>query len=214
MNKTKKSVLLGLLLLLTISIVVAVILCNNNVHIVNAFNNGETKKYCNATIEDEFVDNKVIVVLSQEESSKLKDYSVDDFCDIETVCDVDELTYYTKELLKKNCSGNYLEQYANISDIDSFNSILSLTLNVHSKQNVLNVIRILEERPYIISAEPDYTMESNAVSDDEHFVSGNLWWLNGEYGIDIEGAWEITKGSSSVRVGIIDSGINIYGGKS
>ena len=40
------------------------------------------------------------------------------------------------------------------------------------------------------------------------------WALHGEYGIDIEGAWEITKGSSSVRVGIIDSGINIYGGKS
>ena len=40
------------------------------------------------------------------------------------------------------------------------------------------------------------------------------WALHGNYGIDIEGAWEITKGSSSVRVGIIDSGINIYGGKS
>ena len=36
------------------------------------------------------------------------------------------------------------------------------------------------------------------------------WALNGEYGIDIEGAWEISKGSSSVRVGIIDSGINAH----
>lgn len=34
------------------------------------------------------------------------------------------------------------------------------------------------------------------------------WAMHGEYGIDIEGAWAITKGSESVRVGIIDSGIN------
>ena len=33
------------------------------------------------------------------------------------------------------------------------------------------------------------------------------WAMHGEYGIDIEGAWAITKGSESVRVGIIDSGI-------
>lgn len=34
------------------------------------------------------------------------------------------------------------------------------------------------------------------------------WYLNGEYGINIEGAWELTTGSPSIRAGVIDSGIN------
>lgn len=148
-------------------------------------------------------------MLNSEESLKLKDYTVEDFSDIATVYSVTELTSYTKELLKKNYSDEYLTQNTNTRDLDKFNSILCLTLNEHSKQNVLDVIRILEKKDCIISAEPDYIMESNAVPNDEYFESGDLWWLNGEYGIGAQGAWDLTTGSSLVKVGIIDSGIDI-----
>jgi len=33
------------------------------------------------------------------------------------------------------------------------------------------------------------------------------WALNSTYGINVQGAWDITRGSSSVRVGVIDTGI-------
>ena len=53
-----------------------------------------------------------------------------------------------------------------------------------------------------------YAATATTVPNDTYYTE--QWALHGEYGIDIEGAWEISKGSSSVRVGIIDSGINAH----
>lgn len=211
LNKSKKNLMLALLFVLIGSLVAAIVLSVPNIYQAHAseLNNEQGKYYCHATLEDEFADDKVIIMLNSEESLKLKDYTVEDFSDIATVYSVTELTSYTKELLKKNYSDEYLTQNTNTRDLDKFNSILCLTLNEHSKQNVLDVIRILEKKDWIISAEPDYIMESNAVPNDEYFESGDLWWLNGEYGIGAQGAWDLTTGSSLVKVGIIDSGIDI-----
>ena len=33
------------------------------------------------------------------------------------------------------------------------------------------------------------------------------WGLNGTYGINVEEAWKYTRGSKSIRVGVIDTGI-------
>ena len=52
---------------------------------VNAveLNDSEEKVYCNATIEDDFAPDSLIVILKNKESLSFKDYSLDDFSDID-----------------------------------------------------------------------------------------------------------------------------------
>src|SRR5690606_3505975 len=63
--------------------------------------------------------------------------------------------------------------------------------------------------------EPDYLVFGDAVPNDTAFTNGTLWGLRntgqngGVAGVDIDAvrAWDVTKGSTSVIVAIIDSGI-------
>ena len=66
---------------------------------------------------------------------------------------------------------------------------------------------MLEDFDNVFCAEPDYLLESTFEPNDPFFAEGNLWGLSGENGINCYNAWNVTKGSSSVKVGVIDSGI-------
>lgn len=91
-------------------------------------------------------------------------------------------------------------------------------LEYNSKANIEQVIRDLEASGQVEYAEPNYLRSPAAVSDPMY---NKLWGLKntgqtiegvpGKSGIDIkvETAWTKTKGSSSLVVGIIDSGIDI-----
>lgn len=174
------------------------------------------KIYSNATINDDFCPDSIIVVLD------------------ESISSVDGLTKGKKDDLFKGI------QYKNINDLTGLNAstknnaklkkhfnktalkqILQIELKQSSKQGVLNVISELEKVDGILYAGPDYiteiesdvddyaldTMALNfsAMPNDPHL--SDQWGLIGTYGINAEGAWEITTGSSTVRVGVIDTGI-------
>ena len=59
----------------------------------------EEKIFCKATLEDDFADDRVIVVLKNSVSRLLQDYDKSSFPEIEC-SDVDDLTHYTKEIFK------------------------------------------------------------------------------------------------------------------
>lgn len=61
--------------------------------------NTEEKEYCTATLNDQFTDNTIIIVLSNKESLKLKEYQPIDFCDINCT-QLEELTKHTTEIVK------------------------------------------------------------------------------------------------------------------
>lgn len=84
---------------------------------------------------------------------------------------------------------------------------MCLELKEKSKQKVLDYIKVLEDFDNVFCAEPDYLLESTFEPNDPFFAEGNLWGLSGENGINCYNAWNVTKGSSSVKVGVIDSGI-------
>lgn len=71
-----------------------------------------------------------------------------------------------------------------------------------SKAETLALARELAARPEVAYAEPNYIYQALKVPNDPQY--GRQW----HYGqIDMEGAWDITTGSSSVVVAVLDSGI-------
>ena len=125
----------------------------------------EEKTY-NGTIEDNFSDDKIIIVLSKEETNKYKDYTISDFPEIDCQSVID-LTSNYNELLK-NSNNNYNDQ--TLINYEKFNRILCLELNQKSKENVLLGIKELEKREEILSAEPSFFIEMMATPNDEENV--------------------------------------------
>lgn len=163
-------------------------------------NTSELKIFSNATINDNFDDKSVIVVLTEEAGgmNKTIDYSLFNSIAYSSIKDLTKID---------NISSNYL-------DSSNFNQILKITLTTESKQNVLNVIKELEDKEEFLWTGPNYSgtieSEQNTVDtdiEDEETLYDKQWGLHGEYGINAEEAWNIGTGSTSVRVGVMDTGI-------
>lgn len=155
----------------------------------------EEKIYSNATIEDEFVDNKVTVILNTEASFSDKDYTVSDFSEIECI-NVTNLTTEATAVARG-------EKTNELVNTENFKRILSIELQEHSKQNVLDAIDELIQRDDVIYAGPDYLMEMASSTSNDTRV-GEQWAL--DY-LDVPEAWDFTTGNQIV-VGILDSGID------
>lgn len=160
-----------------------------------------------------FAEDRVLVVLTDEETKTFRNYTNEDFPEIE-ISSVKELTKSSKEKLSKqlyddNAKINYSNNYEMEIEEESYRSILCLTLANKGKENVLKAIEILKQRDDIISAEPDCVLHIEATNpNDFDYQDDRQWGLNGDYGINAPSAWNYTAGSSMVRVGIIDTGID------
>ena len=106
---------------------------------------GLEKQYCNATVEDDFIDNKINIIVFPEYN--FVEYTVDDFSEIGCI-NVYEDTY------KPPQEGELGRQ-------------LQLTLKERSKENVLKAIKLLEQREDIYKAYPSLIMYPLAVPSDQ-----------------------------------------------
>ena len=160
-----------------------------------------------------FAEDRVLVVLSDKETKFFRNYTKDDFSEIK-ISSVKELTKSSKEKLIKqlndvNAKNSYSNNYEMTIDEDSYRRILCLTLANKGRENVLKAIELLKQREDIISAEPDCVLHVEATNpNDPDYQDDEQWGLNGNYGINAPSAWSYTAGSSTVRVGIIDTGID------
>ncbi|MCL2062517.1 MAG: S8 family serine peptidase [Firmicutes bacterium] len=174
----------------------------------------EEKFYSRATLEDEFADDRVLLVLNKQETQLFRNnFSARDFVEA-GVAEVKELTQAARETLQEQIQTRQADvvppQETGGMEIneDSFRTILSLTLHTRGKENVLEAIKKLERRSDVLSAEPDYALQLTSENPNDFcFRAGIQWGLNGAFGINAPAAWGITTGSSDIRVGVIDTGI-------
>ncbi len=110
----------------------------------------------------------------------------------------------------------------NLADADDGERLASVASGVlwrlHSRsKNAEALATALEKNPNIIYAEPNYILRLVATPNDPSF--GNLWGLRntgqtiGQTGlpgsdINATAAWDITTGSASVVVGVVDTGVD------
>lgn len=153
----------------------------------------EYKEYCTATINDNFDEGTVLVSLFREISEQGLDFSPEDF-GIENIQSVSSLMKL--EPGEINTRPNALTNY------DNFHQILNITLKETGKEKVLEMIRELEELSFVQSADPNYIVEINDVPNDTYYSEQYALEL-----ISAPQAWNITKGSANVRVGVIDTGV-------
>lgn len=187
------------------------------------------KTDCNdISLDENFCDDSVIVVLKNEKSMELDTYHVSDFSEVNPKY-IRDLTSDTVDIIQNEYISVHNEFVSIVSDNDTvflsdelgqqaldsidenikdeysdFHQTLCITLNKHDKQNVLDAIETLQKRNDVLYAEPNYciTLDSTDVTNDE-YVS-EQWALDK---INLPDAWKITTGSKSVKVGVIDSGI-------
>ena len=151
----------------------------------------EEKIYSQATIEDDFDGDSVLVVMDKSVGGINKVHEESFFGDFpkEYIKDLTELTVDIKEAL---------------IDEENFRQILQIKLpEGSSKEEALKAIQQLEKIDGIVYAGPNY-FHYPAVTTPNDPSLGTAWGLNK---IEAPEAWDTTQGSSSVKVGIIDSGI-------
>ena len=168
---------------------ILLLIFNYNDKVVYAYENKlQTEQY---TLEDDFSEDSVLVVLDEKTSqvNKIHDVSFFKGADIKSI---EDLTWYDDP----DCEV-----------VEHFKQILKINLNNGTKQKVLDTIALLQNVKGIESVEPNMISNLASVPDDEHYQSGKQWALNGENGINAPYAWGITRGEKRVRVGILDSGV-------
>lgn len=162
------------------------------------------------TMQNEFTDDAVMVVMTHEASLQFVDYIPTDFPEIDCAEIVDlssakgakvQAVLYGEQLDMASTGARFMNQ--NI-DIEGFHRVLCLKLANPGKGNVLRAIMALEQRDDVYLAEPNYIISPmGPVLPDDLPVYG---WAATK--IEQEAAWEIETGSASVLVGVVDTGID------
>lgn len=190
----------------------------------------DKKVISTTTIEDDFADNAILVVLSKKETQKFKSYTMEDFDGLE-IANVEDLTASTAEIVKaKIDSASATEQVERMKklskslsidsldiskdagkeeaafeklteyDVESFRRILYIELKEPGKANVLAAIKQLETNEDFLYVGPDHYVYMCATPNDANY--SEQWGLTK---ISAPSAWDTrNKALPSVHVGVVD----------
>ena len=195
MKKTKEKLLL---VLLSVIFAFAMII-TPNIQTAKAADD-ETTADAEEVITDDFVDNEILIVMDELVGGINKVITIDFFKDLKlNISKIEDLTLSTD---------SYIDYYNELDEEEqNFHQILKITLPVHSKSLVLKTVKALNSLVGVEFAEPNYIQQVCSVANDPYFYQ--QWGCHSELGADVLNAWNITTGSRDIRVGIIDSGIDL-----
>lgn len=189
----------------------------------------DEKIISNYSIEDDFVDDTVLLVLKKEYSKDGKDYIAEDL-GIECV-EIQDLAPFANETIRQQIELIQetfetrttdwdlnaqidamvqqelleLEEKLKLVNVEEHRRILKITLKNPGKEYVLAAIKALEKLPFVYSASPNLYCSPCAVETNDYYFDSQ-WALES---ICLPECWEITTGYNKVKVGIIDSGLSL-----
>ncbi|NLB61577.1 MAG: S8 family serine peptidase, partial [Clostridiales bacterium] len=193
------------------------------------------KYYSTISLETDFTNNEIIVVISRHYGEINKEHSVSDMATVvkdgylqqkdgryelnkaaQAFQGLDFITQIDNEVAENIVKIEDLSRIDGDIDAlginrDTYKQILKLTLKSNSKENVLNIMHQLEKNPYIESADPNLifkdesTVELKRRPNDPSYGDIDKSW--GLREIKAPEAWDETTGSRQVKVGVIDRGI-------
>lgn len=156
--------------------------------------------YHEPTTDESFETNKINVILKSKYGKSQK-IGIDDFAIVEPIAKIKSLSYNLETIYQGDKKQFTLE--------DNKYSIFSLELEEGNKEKVLEAIDAIQALDMVLVAEPSYLYDTEkcAVAIDKNY--SKQWGLQGTEGIHVESAWNITMGSTAVKVGIMEDGIDM-----
>lgn len=164
--------------LLFVVILFTILWFTNNINF-NAIGNSDNNIYCSISVEENFVDNSIFIVVNNDEQ---RVYTEEDFSEYNCINIVDFTDY---------------------EDFTSNDQILLLEFETHDKENIIRIIDEIILRDDVVFAGPDYIINgcsSATVSE----LTEDQWAIES---INAEQCWEFLTGCEDVYVGVIDTGI-------
>lgn len=131
--------------------------------------------------------------------------------EIESISDLTEIKTSSTLEVEKGLSAatndaEYKEKSEDLTsriNVENYRQILLLNLSTSNKQNVLEIIKMLEKMEGVVYAGPDYSCgQPGIIPDDSDYE--DQWGLSA---ISASNAWDISTGSTTIRVGVMDTGI-------
>ena len=160
------------------------------------------KYYREATIDDNFEDNSVYVILKS------------------AYDDLTELSFKALKIVNKISRISYVDLYSKqipyskngkipLNEGDK-NHMFDIVLEEHSKEKVLAVIDLLQTLDMVLSVGAnfirddivDYWVPSDACYDMQYIVQSF-------YETDMEKVWDITRGSTDIKIGVMENNIDM-----
>ncbi|MBR7186518.1 MAG: S8 family serine peptidase [Clostridia bacterium] len=189
-----------LLIFFALSIITGVLLLNSEKESAPAsameLQDAEILKYYREpTLNDNFEDNKVNVILKSSYRT-LREISFDDFSIVEQVTEISAISHNLTQIRRGDSKQLFLQE--------EDHKLLTLELGTNNKETVLEAIEQLQKMDMVLVAEPSYIYEVESLwaPSDEYY--SQQWGLND---IQAEQAWNIIKGSSEIKVGIMEDAI-------